>query len=129
MATIQTPFPALTLTIGQQQPFPITPIFLPGQSFTDFVAYTLYLRQDPNYPRQTAANVTQANVADPVAEGWFLALQLSGTAANPVINFTIPSSAPLVSGPNRYSVSVWGSGGDAGLVNVFPETWVNVNPG
>jgi hypothetical protein len=127
-SSIQTAIPPLTLTAGQQTPLLLTPVFQGSQSFADFATFTLYLRQDPNYPRQTTAALAQAQVANPVSEGWPIALNLSGTQSGEQLLFNIPSTAGLASGPNAYSLSVVGTGGSAGTVVLFPETWCSVYP-
>lgn len=134
MPSIQTTTPPLTLVATQQQTLLVTPVTFPaGHSLSDFQAFTLTLRGDPNWPRQTAAAIQQAQVADPAGEGWPVVFTGNGTGTTvgsvSTVTFVIPSGAALPSGPNRLAAVVWGQSGTDGPVQLLPQTWTTVLPG
>ncbi len=134
MSNIQTAIPPLTLTVSQTQTLLVTPIILPpGRAISDYQTFTVTIRADPNYPRQTAAAILQANYADPIAEGWSVAYTGSGTgsvvAGQNQAAFPIASTVELQSGPQRYSCVVWGMSSLWGQVQLLTETWLSCLPG
>jgi hypothetical protein len=109
----------------------LAPVFPGSLGFSDFTSFILYVRQDPNFPRQTTAALQNAQLeADPVNEGWSLVLTLSGTpnSGAGTVSFTIASNAGLLSGSQRYVLEMVGSGGDAGIVQLYPQSWCSVYP-
>jgi hypothetical protein len=121
--------PALQWTAGQAMTVRVTPLTLPvGRQLTDFVTWTLTIRQDPSWPRTGPGSAgplaNTRNTADPIAENWTIAVQAIGTLVNsvPTFTFTTPSQA----GVERYAVDVFGTLAAGGDVQVVPCTWLTI---
>lgn len=118
--------PALVWTVGQSMSVYVTPLTLPvGRQLSDFASYTLTVRQDPLWSRQSPALRASA---DPIGEGWpvavtaagALAVPPGGTSPVPAFNFVMPALA----GTERYAVDVFGALNSGGLIQLVPATWL-----
>jgi hypothetical protein len=95
-----------------------------GHVLTNWASFLLTLREDPKYPR--VGDVDCQN-ADPTAEGWASTLTASGSvASSTTLSFSL--TTPAGAGWRRYAMDVWGIGGAAGNVCLFPTTWVSISP-
>lgn len=94
-----------------------------GRTLDDWASFLLTIREDPEWPNR---GVTSSRKVDPLEDGWESILTASGSqvgVTNVVrFSFTVPANA----GINRYTVDMWGIGGAAGNVPLFPATWLSV---
>ena len=118
-------YPALEWAAGQAMAVSLTPIALPaGRTVADFSGFTLTIRADPSWPRSDMAAAQKAS-ADPIAEGWSVAVTSAGAVTNsvPVFRFTSPSGA----GTERYALDVFGTLADgSGEVQLYKCRWLSV---
>jgi|ERR1700722_11163756 len=138
-STIASLNPPLTLVNTQDGFLLISPVTLPsGITIAQFSSFTLTIRSDPAFPRQTAAAQQNAQQADPTGEGWPVVFTGSGTGsvvsgANQV-SFLIPGTTPLIPGYQSMVAVVYGElmpNVIAGVTNIqlLQETWVSIYPG
>lgn len=109
---------------GQSQVVKVVVDLSEGRLITDWAAFTLTIREDPGWPRSGA---TLFVPLDPAIAGGTPNVTATGTvvsATEVTFTFTVPSYP----GINRYAFDVWGTGGTAGPVQVFPTTWLTVKP-
>jgi hypothetical protein len=96
-------------------------------TLADYGTFTLTVREDPAWPRATAAQRAAAASADPIADGWETAITpIVGTVAGSVVTFV--GTAPTGPGYDRYAYDVTAAGGAAGAVSVVDVTWLTVLP-
>lgn len=119
--------PKLEWAAAQSMVVSLTPLTLPtGRTLDDFDGYTLTIREDPGWPRATAVARDAANSADPLGDGWAVAVTAVGEVNDGVVQFSFVT--PEGAGSRRYAVDVWGSLVAGGEVQLVKSTWLTVLP-
>lgn len=116
--------PRLEYPAGQRQTLEIRTNLLGGRVLTDFSAFTLTVREDPDYPRSDLAT------ADPAGQAWAEVDTDPETEIDPadpdtlLVSFTVPADA----GAHRYALDVRGTlAAGGGTVFIHGCTWLSVD--
>lgn len=120
VSTIQEP--ALVLTSGATYTLRVSPLRLAsGRLLADYSGFVLTVRTDPLWPRSGASLYAKPQ-ADPIADAWPVAVQVSGALVNsvPTFTFTMPSAA----GIELYALDVWAGLSGGGSVPLVNSRWV-----
>lgn len=115
--------PVLDWPSGQAQTVQVTPTLRAGRTLADWASFVLTIRSDPLWPR-TGIALAERAFADPDADGWPLALTVTGTVSGSVVNFVF--AVPTPAGYQRYAIDVWAVGGADGDVQFVPPTLLTV---
>lgn len=92
--------------------------------FADWASFKLTIREDPLWNERSAR---QLDTADPHTESWTVVASIDGAAESASVllfEVTLPANA----GENRYAFDVWGVGGVAGDSQLYPSTWLTLEP-
>lgn len=109
---------------GQRQIVKVNCTLAPGRTLGDWSAFTLTIREDPEWPREAG---TLSVPLDPSNAGGTPEVTATGTATGSTeVSFTV--TVPDDPGRRRYAFDVWGTGGVAGAVSLFDATWLSVKP-
>jgi hypothetical protein len=124
MALIREPLSTFRPGAGQTTTVSLSPLTLPtGRLVTDFTSFALVVREDPEWPRTGAAKAAAVS-ADPLGDGWEIAVTAEGELDDdvPVFTFVAPDGA----GERRYAFDAWGflSGGEE--IQLVESTWLTV---
>ncbi len=118
--------PALEWAARQTMTVRLSPLALPaGRVLADFDTFALTVRSDPTYPR-TGATVTAADTADPLGDGWSVAVEATGNVVDGIVTFSF--NAPATAGRKRYALDVVGTLAGGGDVQLVYSTWLTVLP-
>lgn len=114
--------PPLKWAAGQTMVVSLSPLTLPaGRVLGDFSAWTLTVREDPKWPRSGATEAAR-DAADPIADGWAVALTATGTVVDGAATFAFTMVAGA--GYRRYSIDAWGALSAGGEIQVVEPLWL-----